>query len=59
MARAADLAVALATTNDAPGVRVVDGQMLRAARRKGIVKAGACVDGFVPGVCGVAQEHAQ
>lgn len=67
--------MALAATNNAPGVCIEDGKVLRSARLKGIVEAvfssasgcvwspqvgsGAGSMRLGPGMCGVAKEHAQ
>lgn len=54
-----NLAMALTATNDAPRIRIVDGQILRSTLFKGIVKGRGGPARLLPRTGGVAQEHAQ
>lgn len=53
------LAVALTTTNFAPGVKVTDRYLLTATRGEGVVEIVLPGIGLVPGVLRIAKEHAQ
>lgn len=57
--RGIELAMALPPTDNAPWIRIIYGQILRPVRDKRVVEVGTGMNRLVPGVCGVAQEHAQ